>query len=82
MEGSTYPTLGFSLCTYIGLLIDLEEYMADEFALRNPNMMRGLRACYNKIKKYLDQSSSESFKYYHATSMSRYSLLSQFSNHY
>ena len=67
MSRGTYPTLSSSLYTYAALLVHIKQCMAQDLAIYDPNLMSGLHACQDKLKKYLDQSMDDSDLYYYAT---------------
>ena len=67
MSHSAYPTLSSSLYTYAALLVHIKKCMVQDLAIYDTTLMSGLYACWNKLKKYLDQSTNNSDLYYYAT---------------
>ena len=59
--------LSSSLYTYAALLVHTKKCMAQGLAIYDTTLMTGLRACQEKLKKYLDQSTDDSDLYYYAT---------------
>jgi hypothetical protein len=62
VAGEKYPTLSFSLVSYVKLLDDIKDFRRTTKA--SGELALALDACEAKLKKYFVLSSSESIYYY------------------